>query len=184
MMKFEDQKVICPICESDLVEPLVEISDMPVHCNLLWLTNQEAVAATKGNISLGICRNCTHIYNYQFNPVLMDYEKEYENSLHYSKVFQAYAENLANHIVNDFGIRNKKVIEIGSGQGDFLSLVCEIGNNEGIGFDPSYTPSSDDPRECENNPRFLFEGKFTGIGRSGLFTACFRAFGKAHKNSS
>jgi len=148
-MNLEKLKKTCPVCESKRVIPLVRIKQMPVHCNLLWPTREASIAGPKGDISLEICENCAHIYNYSFDPALMDYEKEYENSLHYSKVFQEYAENLAEHIVNDFGIRNKRVVEIGSGRGDFLSLVCEIGNNEGIGFDPSYLPSEDDPKNVK-----------------------------------
>ena len=158
MKKFENSKKNCPVCGSNLIEPLVDINDMPVHCNLLWSTGREAAAATKGNISLGICKDCTHIYNYQFDSALMDYENEYENSLHYSKVFKSFAQDLVNHIVHDFGVRNKKVIEIGSGRGDFLSLVCETGNNEGIGFDPSYTPSSDDPKNVKIIRDFYSKG--------------------------
>ncbi len=148
-MAFQNTRWVCPVCTSDQVIPLVEIEQMPVHCNLLWETREEALNGFKGDISLGICENCGHIYNYLFDPGLMDYEKEYENSLHYSRVFQDYAEDLANHIINDYGIRNKKVIEIGSGRGDFLSLVCKYGNNIGLGFDPSYLPSPDDPTNVE-----------------------------------
>src|ERR1700751_1211363 len=35
-------------------------------------------------------------------------------------------------------MHGKNVIEVGCGNGEFLSLVCELGNNRGIGFDPSF----------------------------------------------
>lgn len=139
----------CPVCGAGQIISLTEIKGVPVHCNLLWSTSQESIATPKGDISLGICENCTHLYNYSFDPSRMDYEKEYENSLHHSKVFQAYAEKLAKHIVEDFGVSDKRVIEIGSGRGDFLSLVCSLGRNEGIGFDPSYLPAEDDPKNVK-----------------------------------
>jgi SAM-dependent methyltransferase len=31
-------------------------------------------------------------------------------------------------------------VEIGCGKGDFLVLLCELGNNKGIGIDPTYVP--------------------------------------------
>ncbi len=33
-------------------------------------------------------------------------------------------------------------MEIACGKGDFLSRLCALGNNRGIGFDPSYTPDA------------------------------------------
>ena len=35
-------------------------------------------------------------------------------------------------------MHNKNIIEIGCGSGEFIKLLCELGNNKGIGFDPSY----------------------------------------------
>ena len=37
-------------------------------------------------------------------------------------------------------------MEVGCGQGDFLSSLCEAGENLGFGFDPSYLGGNDDPR--------------------------------------
>jgi len=33
---------------------------------------------------------------------------------------------------------NKDIISIGCGKGNFLLLLCELGNNRGVGFDPAY----------------------------------------------
>ena len=54
--------------------------------------------------------------------------------------FQAYAHALAERLVADYDLRGKRIVEIACGQGDFLSLLCKLGGNRGIGFDPSYTP--------------------------------------------
>ena len=35
-------------------------------------------------------------------------------------------------------MNGKTIIDIGCGKGDFLKQICRIGNNRGIGFDPSY----------------------------------------------
>jgi SAM-dependent methyltransferase len=92
---------------------------------------------------LGFCRDCGHIFNLVFNPELMEYSQAYENSLHFSPRFQSYAESLAAQLIERYDLRGKDIIEIGSGQGDFLRLLCEIGENQGIGFDPSYVPEQD-----------------------------------------
>ena len=83
------------------------------------------------------------IWNPEFDPAALDYDAEYENSLHFSPVFQQYAEELAERLVDRHGIRGKTVVEIGSGKGEFLALVCERGDNRGIGFDPTYKGESD-----------------------------------------
>ena len=38
------------------------------------------------------------------------------------------------------GVGRSCLIEIGCGKGDFLALLCELGNNRCVGFDPSYEP--------------------------------------------
>jgi SAM-dependent methyltransferase len=67
----------------------------------------------------------------------MDYAVAYENSLHFSPRFQQYARELAGRLVSQYDLHNKTIIEIACGRGDFLALLCEMGNNRGIGFDPS-----------------------------------------------
>jgi hypothetical protein len=80
----------------------------------------------------------------------MDYTQDYENSLHYSGKFQTYAKNLANQLIKRYRLKNKLLIEIGSGKGDFLKLLCENRRNKGIGFDASYVPDG------ENYPNITF----------------------------
>jgi len=70
----------------------------------------------------------------------MEYTQAYENSLHFSPRFQRYAEELADRLIARYDIRQKTVIDIGCGKGDFLALLCERGDNRGIGFDPSFVP--------------------------------------------
>jgi hypothetical protein len=35
-------------------------------------------------------------------------------------------------------LHGKDIIEIGCGQGEFLTMLCELGDNRGVGFDPAY----------------------------------------------
>ncbi len=72
----------------------------------------------------------------------MHYAGRYENSLHFSPLFQQYAGELADHLINRYGLRNKDIVEIGCGNGEFLSLLVEAGANRGVGFDPS-APAED-----------------------------------------
>lgn len=130
----------CPICSSRAIVEFFEISQVAVHNNLLWPSREAAVQVARGDIRLGFCQECGHIFNQAFRPELMEYSQAYENSLHRSRRFQSYAESLAARLVERYNLRGKRVIEIGCGNGEFLALLCEIGDNRGVGFDPSYCP--------------------------------------------
>ncbi|MCK4783766.1 MAG: class I SAM-dependent methyltransferase, partial [Desulfobacteraceae bacterium] len=129
----------CPICDSFDVEIFIEIDQIPVYCNLLYKIREEALNAPRADMELRFCTKCGHVYNYAFNPDLMDYTQDYENSLHFSPRFQQYANELAHRLVEQYNLYYKDIIEIGCGDGDFLKLLCEIGNNRGVGFDPSHS---------------------------------------------
>jgi 2-polyprenyl-3-methyl-5-hydroxy-6-metoxy-1,4-benzoquinol methylase len=116
------------------------MSSIPVHCNILLATRDEAVNSPRGDMKLGFCRDCGHLYNYAFNPKLMVYTQAYENSLHFSPRFQQFAEALATDLIERYNVRGKTVIDIGCGKGDFLKLMCDLGENRGYGFDTSYEP--------------------------------------------
>lgn len=128
----------CPVCVSSRLEIFIEIPQVPVHCNVLWPTRDEALRAPRGDIRLAFCRACGHIFNIAFDSGHMEYTQDYENSLHFSPRFQKYAMSLAEGLINDYDLYNKDVIEIGCGKGDFLFMLSDLGGNRGIGFDPSY----------------------------------------------
>jgi SAM-dependent methyltransferase len=126
----------------------VHIANVPIHCNLLWPTRAAALASPRGAITLAFCETCGHVFNRAFDPALMEYTQAYENSLHFSPRFQQYADALAVRLVERYNIRNKDVIDVGCGKGDFLAMVCEHGNNRGFGFDPSYVPENMAPEKA------------------------------------
>jgi SAM-dependent methyltransferase len=111
---------------------------MPVHCGLLCASREAAVNALTGDIRLGFCHACGMIYNLSFDPCRVQYSQGYDNSLHFSPHFQRYSHALASRLIETYELRAKHIIEIGCGHGDFLSLLCELGQNTGLGFDPSY----------------------------------------------
>jgi len=130
------RSMMCPVCQSGNVSPFLEISDLPVHIGLLLSSKKFAKQCPKGNINLGFCAFCGFITNLSFCPPLLKYNQGYENSLHFSPHFQDYARSLANELVERYDLFEKDIISIGCGDGYFLSLLCELGKNRGIGFDP------------------------------------------------
>ena len=128
----------CPVCHSDDISVFFTAVNVPVFIGVQWQSKAAAESCPKGTVRLAFCGHCTFIFNLDFDPVLLEYSETYDNSLHYSQVFQAYTEAIANRLIDRYDIHQKKVIDIGCGKGDFLALLCELGNNEGFGFDPSY----------------------------------------------
>ena len=129
---------LCPICSTSQREIFFELSEIPAFCNLLWKERQAAFNCSKGDIKLAFCHTCGFINNVAFDSAKMDYTEDYECSLDFSPRFQSYARSLAKDLVVRHQLQNKKIIEIGSGKGDFLLSLCQQNNNYGVGFDPTY----------------------------------------------
>jgi SAM-dependent methyltransferase len=133
----------CPACDEGRLEPFFEIESVPVYCNVLCHSREQALAAAAGAIQLGFCGSCGLLHNMVFDPAAVEYTPDYENSLHFSPRFQAYAEQLAERLVERYGLVGKDIVEIGCGKGEFLVLLCRDGRNRGLGFDASYDGAVD-----------------------------------------
>ena len=129
----------CPLCGSSRLKVFFRMTDVPVYCNVLWSTREAALNCPKGDIKLAFCPNCSFITNVAFNPNRLEYTPEYENALHFSSLFQDYAQSLAERLAERYNLHEKHIIEIGCGDGYFLTILCNLGNNWGTGFDPSHS---------------------------------------------
>ena len=130
----------CPGCAHPSTEVFFERSSIPVHCNVLWPTAEAARRAPRGDMRLAVCAGCGLVFNAAFDAALVTYDSSYENSLHYSPRFEAYADELARDLANRLDLRNRPVVEIGCGKGDFLRQLCRTSGAQGLGIDASYDP--------------------------------------------
>jgi SAM-dependent methyltransferase len=128
----------CPNCLQGQLEIFYEVHRVPVHSVLLMPTRQVAVSYPKGDIALGFCPECGFITNTLFDPTVHEYSGNYEETQGFSPTFRAFHQRLAESLIAKYELRNKKIVEIGCGKGEFLSLICELGGNQGIGFDPAF----------------------------------------------
>jgi SAM-dependent methyltransferase len=133
---------VCPVCGSADRWTFTEIRGVPIHCNVLSPSKAHALGVQRGDLEMSCCNECAHVYNAAFQSEEMKYDDVYENSLFFSEKYRSYAASLAERLVERFDLRGKKIIEIGCGAGDFLKLLCDKGENEGIGFDPSTAAGS------------------------------------------
>jgi len=130
----------CPNCGSEGLLAFYRLDDVLVHSCLLMFNKAEALKYPKGNLQLGFCQRCGFITNTLFDSGVHNYSANYEETQGFSECFNAFAKSLAQRLIDKYDIRNKTILEIGCGKGEFLALMCRLGNNRGIGIDPAYVP--------------------------------------------
>ena len=133
---LEDIK--CPNCASHGMLLFYEVKEVPTNSCIMLSSHQEALDYPRGDASLGFCPACSFISNVSFQPKLTEYSGRYEETQGFSETFNKFHYDLVNKLIDRHGLHNKKIIEIGCGKGEFLSLLCEIGGNQGFGFDPAF----------------------------------------------
>lgn len=155
---------VCPSCGHGEMSVFYALQQVPVHSVLLLRSREEAAGYPKGDIVLGLCPNCGFVSNLAFDPSLHEYSDQYEATQGYSDTFNAFHLRLAQSLVERYDLHEKRIIEIGCGQGEFLSLLCELGNNHGVGFDPAYAGRSSQP--ASGRTEFVadfYTERYTGI---------------------
>ncbi len=131
----EPTSPICPGCASSASTPFYSVPEVPVHQVKLVPSRQAALSGRTGDIGLRFCSSCGFVWNAAFDPALMSYQEDYESTQTVSPTFNRFHERLAHDLIDRFDLRHKKVVEVGCGQGEFITMLAEIGGNHGYGFD-------------------------------------------------
>jgi hypothetical protein len=130
----------CPICDSRSPERILYRQAVPVHQNLPLDTAEGARRIRRGDLDIRACPVCGFVFNAEFDPSLLDYGPEYENSQNHSPAFSAHMDALVARLIGDGCGRTGTVVEAGCGKGAFLLRLC--GHPEatcrGLGYDPAY----------------------------------------------
>ena len=134
------QSTTCPACGGVRLTPFYEMSGAPAHSVLLMPTREAALAYPRGDIHLALCEDCGFITNTAFDPSLHEYSERYEETQGFSPTFGAFHRALAQRLIDRYDLRHKTILEIGCGKGEFLTMLCQMGDNRGVGFDPAYIP--------------------------------------------
>jgi cyclopropane fatty-acyl-phospholipid synthase-like methyltransferase len=128
----------CPSCGGGGLEVFHEQQGVPVHSCRLVETRAEALAFPTGTLKLAFCPGCGFITNIAYDPALQDYGVAYEETQGFSPRFREFLERLARRWIERYDLHGKDVLELGCGKGEFLSLLCELGPNRGVGIDPAF----------------------------------------------
>ncbi len=128
--------VQCPACEVPGLRPFYEVDRIPTQSNLLMATREEAFNHARGDLKLAVCPACGFITNTAFDATTQELSGKYEATQGHSPTFSAFAKRLAQRWVDRYDLSHKRILEIGCGQGEFVSLLCQTARTMGIGIDP------------------------------------------------
>jgi SAM-dependent methyltransferase len=153
----------CPNC--GVVENLsdfYDVKDIPVHSVILLDTEAEARTFPTRDLRLTQCSHCGFIFNRLFDPTVQKYSARYEETQGFSETFNAFSDRLARDLIQRHDLRGKRIIEIGCGKGEFLTHICELGGNSGLGYDPAYveTRSRAKPSKHVTFVKDLYDGRY------------------------
>jgi SAM-dependent methyltransferase len=128
---------VCPSCNTPKMSVFYNAKNVPINSCLMFSNREEAVNFPRGDVVLGFCSSCGFISNVAFEPSKVDYASLAPEEQGFSGTFNAYAQRLAARLIKTYNLQDRSISEIGCGRGDFLALLCELGNNHGVGIDPS-----------------------------------------------
>lgn len=118
------------------MEPFFDLRQVPAGSSVILQDRDEALAFPTGDIVLGFCRECGFMANVAFDAEAAEKAALHEDTQAYSATFSRYLHAMGEALVQRHDLHGKRILEVGCGQGEFLSLLCRLGPNEGIGFDP------------------------------------------------
>ena len=136
---------------------LYKTASLPIFQNRMYDSVAQARNCQTGDIRLVQNLTTGLIYNADFRPELLDYDKAYQNEQGLSRAFQLHLERVADLVEEHMGL--KDLIEVGCGKGTFLEILEKRGG-EIRGFDPTY--EGDSPKIVKEY--FGPHTKFTGAG--------------------
>jgi 2-polyprenyl-3-methyl-5-hydroxy-6-metoxy-1,4-benzoquinol methylase len=145
----------CPSCYHNDINDFFEIKNAPVHSLVTIKDFNEANSVLRKDITLAFCNNCGFIFNSSFDTSLDYYTKGYEDQQGFSPTFVKFITGVTSKFIDRYDIRNKNIIEIGCGKGDFTALISELGNNNAIGIDPAWEPG-----RVKESPKVKFIKEF------------------------
>ncbi len=141
----------CPVCGSALGPTLLVRRNVPVHQNLLCVTEAEALAVPRGDLTLRECPACGLVCNASFDASLLSYEGRYDSDQSSSRAFERHLDGLVERLVAG-GLEGRRVVEVGCGSGYFVRRLCVAGRCQAEGYDPGYRGPE---RDAASGARFV-----------------------------
>lgn len=138
----------CPACGEHRLELFFGEDSVPQNSCLLLDDPTTAATFPRGRLAIAFCDACGFVTNTAFEPGSAEYSQRYEETQGFSGRFMAFAQELAQRWVQDYDLRNRTVLEIGCGKGEFLVEMVRAGAGHCIGIDPGVHPERIDAPEA------------------------------------
>jgi len=134
----------CPNCGVEGMRVVYDAGPVPVRSTAILHTQHEALEYPCADLVLAFCSTCGFVSNPIFDPTLAADAEAREDTQSCSPTFETFALALAQDLVMRHDLRHKRILEIGCGKGEFLTLLCRLGENTGVGYDPAFAPGRTD----------------------------------------
>jgi hypothetical protein len=116
----------CRVCGREFFrEPLLRYDNMPKAAQ--FLPDKNALDEDKG-VDLEVCQ-CSGCGLVQLSGAPVPYYREVIRASAFSQEMRVYRLKQFGKFVEDYSLRNEKIIEIGCGRGEYLSLMRQAGAN-------------------------------------------------------
>ena len=122
--------------------PFCSLPNLPINVGKTEATYEAAINARRGEIELAYCPCCDLVHNIRFSHEIIGFEPGYQVALHHSKTFRDFINSVADRLIAKYKLHNKRILDIGCGDGYFLETLCKKGANYGVGIDPTIAEAS------------------------------------------
>jgi SAM-dependent methyltransferase len=123
----------CRLCGAARLAPLLTLENAPHDVSYL-LTPEQAVHDAPIRLEVFRCSDCGHVQLAQ-DPESSYYE-DYLMTVSHSAQMRAFQQQQAEDFVARYGLAGRRVIEVGCGDGNYLSILRGLGV-EAVGIEPS-----------------------------------------------
>jgi SAM-dependent methyltransferase len=123
----------CRLCGAARLAPLLTLENAPHDVSYL-LTPEQAVHDAPIRLEVFRCGDCGHVQLAQ-DPESSYYE-DYLMTVSHSAQMRAFQQQQAEDFVARYGLAGRRVIEVGCGDGNYLSILRGLGV-EAVGIEPS-----------------------------------------------
>jgi len=128
----------CPSCRTAGLVPFYPLTRVLVPGGRLAPSKSQALRVPRGPLELAHCPACGFITNHRYKRETAPGAGAGTDAPSRSPADARFMRHLGNGLIKRWALHGKTVLDIGCGNGEFLSLLCELGMKEGIGFDPAY----------------------------------------------
>jgi hypothetical protein len=127
----------CPVCSSvALISPIFSTVNQPLARYGLCDSQKKSIEVKRYPINIYACQNCGVMFNKSFDYKLVDYTSEnVQESRVFSPRIHSYMSKKFKELNSNIDLKGEEVLEIGCGEGFFLSKFNE--NSAVYGFEPS-----------------------------------------------